>query len=118
MHPTKPEHLGAEYAAQFGDEEVAAAYQHRPPYPTETFAIVEPLLGPKPRCVLELGAGTGDFTIGYCRSRRASSGVVQSPRNGGLADDSAWSSSARHRHTYSFVGDPRARNLIVAASIS
>jgi len=64
MRPTKPQHLGAEYAAQFGDEEVAAAYQHRPPYPAETFAIVDPLLGPKPRCVLELGAGTGDFTIG------------------------------------------------------
>jgi SAM-dependent methyltransferase len=64
VHPAKPQHLGAEYAAQFGDEEVAAAYQHRPPYPAETFAIVEPLLGPKPRCVLELGAGTGDFTIG------------------------------------------------------
>ena len=60
----KPPHLAAEYAAQFGDEEVAAAYQHRPPYPAEAFAIVEPLLGPHPRCVLDLGAGTGDFTIG------------------------------------------------------
>src|SRR5262247_3110795 len=63
-HRAKPEHLAAEYAAQFGDEEVAAAYQHRPPYPEEVFAIVEPLLGPRPRSVLELGAGTGDFTIG------------------------------------------------------
>jgi SAM-dependent methyltransferase len=60
----KPQHLATEYAAQFGDEEVAAAYRHRPPYPPETFAILEPLLGPPPRCVLELGAGTGDFTIG------------------------------------------------------
>jgi len=60
----KPRHLGAEYAAQFGDEEMAAAYRHRPPYPPETFAILEPLLGPRPRCVLELGAGSGDFTIG------------------------------------------------------
>lgn len=63
-HRAKPQHLAAEYAAQFGDEEVAAAYQYRPPYPVETFAIVEPLLGPHPRRVLELGAGTGDFTIG------------------------------------------------------
>jgi SAM-dependent methyltransferase len=63
-HRAKPQHLAAEYAAQFGDEEVAAAYQHRPPYPAETFAIVEPLLGSPPRRVLELGAGTGDFTIG------------------------------------------------------
>ena len=60
----KPRHLAADYAAQFGDEEVAAAYRHRPPYPAETFAILEPLLGPSPRCVLELGAGTGDLTIG------------------------------------------------------
>lgn len=60
----KPRHLSAEYAAQFGDEEVAAAYHHRPPYPDETFDLVEPLLGRRPRRVLELGAGTGDFTIG------------------------------------------------------
>ena len=60
----KPQHLATEYAAQFLDEEVAAAYRHRPPYPPETFAILEPLLGPRPRCVLELGAGTGDFTVG------------------------------------------------------
>ena len=60
----KPQHLATEYAAQFLDEEVAAAYRHRPPYPPETFAILEPLLGPHPRCVLELGAGTGDFTVG------------------------------------------------------
>lgn len=63
-HRAKPHHLAAEYAAQFGDDEVAAAYRHRPPYPPEAFAIVESLLGQHPRCVLELGAGTGDFTIG------------------------------------------------------
>src|SRR5215475_35052 len=63
-HRPKPAHLAADYASQFGDEEVAAAYRHRPPYPLEAFAIVEPLLGSHPRCVLELGAGTGDFTIG------------------------------------------------------
>src|SRR5262245_33311358 len=60
----KPRHLAADYAAQFGDEEVAAAYRHRPPYPPETFVILESMLGPRPRTVLELGAGTGDFTIG------------------------------------------------------
>ena len=60
----KPRHLDAEYAAQFGDEEVAAAYRHRPPYPPETFVLLEPLLGSRPRTVLELGAGTGDLTIG------------------------------------------------------
>src|SRR5215470_19760266 len=60
----KPRHLAAEYAAQFGDEEIAAAYRYRPPYPPEAFVIVERLLGTPPRLVLELGAGTGDFTIG------------------------------------------------------
>jgi SAM-dependent methyltransferase len=60
----KPRHLAHEYADQFGDEEVAAAYRHRPPYPPESFIIVESLLGSRPRAVLELGAGTGDFTIG------------------------------------------------------
>jgi SAM-dependent methyltransferase len=64
MPRAKPRHLAAEYAAQFGDEEVAAAYCCRPPYPPETFVILEPLLGAHPRLVLELGAGTGDLTIG------------------------------------------------------
>ncbi|HEY3068267.1 MAG TPA: class I SAM-dependent methyltransferase [Methylomirabilota bacterium] len=62
--PAKPRHLAAEYAAQFGDEEVAAAYRHRPPYPPETFVKLESLLGSHRRTVLELGAGTGDCTIG------------------------------------------------------
>jgi SAM-dependent methyltransferase len=60
----RPQHLAADYAAQFADEEVAAAYQHRPPYPRQTFALVEPILGGRPRHVVELGAGTGDFTLG------------------------------------------------------
>ena len=63
-HRAKPRHLDAEYAAQFGDEEVAAAYRHRPPYPSDTFHILEPLLASRPRTVVELGAGTGDLTIG------------------------------------------------------
>jgi SAM-dependent methyltransferase len=63
-HRAKPRHLDAEYAAQFGDEEVAAAYRHRPPYPPETFVVLESLLGSRPRTALELGAGTGDMTVG------------------------------------------------------
>ena len=63
-HRAKPRHLDAEYAAQFGDEEVAAAYLHRPPYPPETFVVLAPLLGSRPRTVVELGAGTGDLTVG------------------------------------------------------
>jgi SAM-dependent methyltransferase len=60
----KPRHLAPEYAAQFGDEEIAAAYRYRPPYPPQTFVVLDPLLGARPRTVLELGAGTGDFTMG------------------------------------------------------
>jgi SAM-dependent methyltransferase len=60
----KPRHLEADYAAQFGDEAIAAAYRHRPPYAPETFVLLEPLLGLRPRVVVELGAGTGDFTMG------------------------------------------------------
>ena len=60
----KPRHLAPEHGAQFRDAEVAAAYVHRPPYPAETFVILESLLGPRPRTVLELGAGTGDLTVG------------------------------------------------------
>jgi SAM-dependent methyltransferase len=63
-HRAKPRHLDAEYAAQFQDEEVAAAYRLRPPYPPETFVILDSLLGSRPRIVLELGAGTGDMTVG------------------------------------------------------
>ena len=64
MTRPKPAHLGPEYGAQFSDESVAVAYAHRPPYPAEAFELVEPLLGPRPRRVLELGAGSGDFTVG------------------------------------------------------
>ncbi len=60
----KPRHLAPEYGAQFCDEEVAAAYMHRPPYPPETYVIVERLIGSRPRRVMELGAGTGDLTVG------------------------------------------------------
>ena len=63
----KPRHLAGEYAAQFGDEAVAAAYRHRPPYPPQTFVILDSLLGGRPRTVLELGAGTGDFTVGLAQ---------------------------------------------------
>jgi len=89
-HRGKPQHLAAEYAAQFGDEEVAAAYRHRPPYPPQVFAMLEPLLGPRPRCVLELGAGTGDFTIGL--APRVDTLIALEPSQPMLA-------RARHRDT-------------------
>src|SRR5262249_56432694 len=57
-------HVARAGAAGWGEEGRGAASRPRPPYPPEAFVIVESLLGPRPRTVLELGAGTGDFTVG------------------------------------------------------
>src|SRR5262249_10565712 len=56
----KPKHLGPEYAAQFQDRSVAAAYPTRPPYPPELFDVLAGLIRDEPRVVLDLGCGTGD----------------------------------------------------------
>jgi SAM-dependent methyltransferase len=42
----------------FADDEVAALYRYRAPYPPEVFAILEDLIV-EPRVVLDVGAGTG-----------------------------------------------------------
>ena len=60
----KPKQLGPEYGAQFGDASVVAAYVHRPPYPPQVFDVLEGLLAPGARRVLELGSGSGDLTFG------------------------------------------------------
>ena len=59
----KPAHLSPEWAAQFTDRAVVAAYHTRPPYPDEVFEILESLLPPGERRVLELGCGSGDLTL-------------------------------------------------------
>ena len=58
----RPRHLWPEYAAQFQDVEVANAYRHRPPYPDEAVAIILDLLSGNKHHILEIGAGSGDFT--------------------------------------------------------
>jgi SAM-dependent methyltransferase len=63
----KPEHLSAEYAAQFSDPSVARAYYTRPKNPTEVFEILETLMPQRPRAVLELGCGTGDLSFELAR---------------------------------------------------
>jgi ubiquinone/menaquinone biosynthesis C-methylase UbiE len=60
----RPRHLHQEYAAQFGDASVAAAYSNRPPYPSEISTLLRSLITDGPGVVLELGAGTGDITFG------------------------------------------------------
>src|SRR5829696_6445234 len=57
----KPKHLGPEYAAQFKDAGVVAAYHHRPPYPDEAFTVLLELLAGQPRTVLDVGCGTGEI---------------------------------------------------------
>jgi SAM-dependent methyltransferase len=63
MQP-KPRHLGPEYGAQFADASVVDAYQHRPPYPAETFAILGELLRGPQRSVLDAGCGRGELARG------------------------------------------------------
>jgi SAM-dependent methyltransferase len=57
----KPRHLWADYGAQFGDASVVAAYDQRPPYPPETFAILRQLVGGPASAVVDLGCGRGDL---------------------------------------------------------
>jgi ubiquinone/menaquinone biosynthesis C-methylase UbiE len=46
-------------AAVFAHPGVAQAYQHRPPYPAETFDILERVVADRPADVLDIGAGEG-----------------------------------------------------------
>src|SRR5205085_11971194 len=55
----KPDFLSDEAAAAFQDADVAAAYQHRPPYPPAVFDILVTLVVDQPRHVLDVGCGTG-----------------------------------------------------------
>ncbi len=57
----KPEHLGDEYASQFSDASVVAAYPNRAPYPESTFGILTGLVAGDRRVVLDIGCGTGDI---------------------------------------------------------
>ena len=40
---------------------VAAAYPHRPPYPTAVFPLLADLIAAPSRTVLDIGCGTGDL---------------------------------------------------------
>ncbi len=59
MRP-KPAHLRPEYAAQFQDAAIVAAYHTRPPYPAEVFDRLRSLLV-APAVGLDVGCGTGDI---------------------------------------------------------
>ncbi len=57
----KPRQFSERYASIFQDASVVAAYQHRPMYPAETFAVLLRLarLTDTPSIVLDAGCGTG-----------------------------------------------------------
>lgn len=57
----KPKQFTERYASIFQDARVVSAYQHRPMYPPETFAVLVRLIQPadKPSSVLDAGCGTG-----------------------------------------------------------
>ena len=60
-YATEAEGVVEEYAAQFQDAAVVAAYPSRPPYPDGVFKALAGLIGDGPRTVLDLGCGTGDL---------------------------------------------------------
>lgn len=51
----RPRELGG----VFGNPGVAAAYEHRPPYPSDVFDVLTELITDEPRVVLDIGAGDG-----------------------------------------------------------
>lgn len=55
----KPRHLERDYAEQFQDRSVVAAYRRRPPIPAPVFDILLDLIVDEPRVVLDAGCGTG-----------------------------------------------------------
>jgi SAM-dependent methyltransferase len=59
MSTAKPAHLTTEVAEGFQDEQVAAVYHQRPPYPAEAIDLLLELADGGP--VLDLGCGPGDL---------------------------------------------------------
>ncbi len=66
MSAPKPVHLGPQYAAQFQDAAIVAAYPARPPYPTEVYDLLTSLLV-APGNALDIGCGTGDIARSLAR---------------------------------------------------
>lgn len=58
----KPSHMGAQYASQFAEQSVVAAYAHRPPIPAAVFGVLHGLIAGglgESRTLLDAGCGTG-----------------------------------------------------------
>jgi ubiquinone/menaquinone biosynthesis C-methylase UbiE len=59
----KPAHLGRTYADQFKEDAVVRAYRHRPPYVQEAVDHVVARLPQRDGRVLDIGCGSGDWTL-------------------------------------------------------
>ena len=94
----KPKHLSVEYAAQFQDAAVIAAYPTRPPYPAGVFVAVTELVTSEPRRVLDVGCGTGDVArrlaplVGHVDAIDVSAGMIALGKTvpGGHAPNLRW----------------------------
>jgi SAM-dependent methyltransferase len=67
----KPHHLQPQYAAQFHDASVVAAYGYRPPVPDEVLTVLLGLVRENPAHVLDIGCGRGELArpLATCVSR-------------------------------------------------
>ena len=79
MQP-KPGGLGSEYAAQFDDESIVAAYGARPPYPESLVTLILDVAGVARPRLLDLGCGTGELTRRLALHVDAIVAVDRSPR--------------------------------------
>jgi SAM-dependent methyltransferase len=52
------------YGHRFASRRVAENYQFRPPYSSEVYSVLESLIAPQCRTVLDAGCGSGKITLG------------------------------------------------------
>lgn len=57
----KPDHLSFEYAKEYQDQTVVAAYKYRIPYPPETYDLLVALRDGAKARILDVGCGPGDL---------------------------------------------------------
>ncbi len=79
MRP-KPRGLERQYAEQFCDESVVAAYGARPPYPDALISLVLDLAGGARSHLLDLGCGTGELARRLAPHVRAITAIDHSAR--------------------------------------
>lgn len=121
MSHAKPDHLGPEYGAQFSDATVAAAYRHRPPYPSDVVERLRRLIDNTDAVVLELGCGTGELAralapfVGHVDAVDPSSAMLDAARDadGGTHPHITW----HHVMAESFVTERHYHLAIAAESL-